>query len=368
MSITKNKLMLAVIAIILSGLSSSVSSAESEAKELIRDFLSGKIAEEKLYDAQFLEIKLSSSDSSAFDQVLTSFQNSMSSQEFLIQREIWKTLVKSNPTTASISYAEHLAATSPEKLKIMFEVAASSDYSGSSERPWDFSQYRPILEATEDEPFERLISYMLRQSPGDALKQLVDVYGDDLNTKQRKDIITKGLQITDYLRNHGSLFELRSSPKESFEEGSIGQIAMDFFLELKSLDKWYLDVFVVAALEKSGAVNVSPELIEYFKSKPESLANKLRQGGGSAFLPAQKISLESLKNGQGETLRNDIIENRLNDRRQQKPNNSPNRKGEQPQEYVDEVIQPNLPWIITGVLLLVGLGLLFLFKTFKGKS
>lgn len=295
MTFIKNILFVVIAFASLCGLLCPILRAESDGKYLIRNFLSGKIPEEKVYDAEFLEKQLDSPDSSAFEQVLILFQGTISSQELLIQREIWKTLAKSNPNKAAILYSEQLAKTPPEKMKTMFEMAASSDYSESLKRPWDFSRYKPILETTKEKPFDRLIAYMLQQSPGDGLKQLIDVYGDDLSTDKKNEIVRKSLEITDYLKNHGNLFELRSSPEESFKEGSMGQITLNFFLELKSLNKWYLDAFMAAALKKSGAPNVSPELIEYFQSKPDSLANKLRRNDGIASLPPQKISLESLK-------------------------------------------------------------------------
>lgn len=361
----RNKFLLGTIFAFLFCFSSAVLRAETGSKDLIRDFLSGKIPEEKIYDPDFLEKQLGAPDSNAFEQVLKSFQSGISSHEFLIQREIWKTLVKSNPNKGATLYAEQLAGTAPEKLKAMFEVAASSDYSESSKRPWDFSRYRPILEATKEEPFDRLIAYMLQQSPGDGLKQLVDVYGDDLGAKQKRNIVRKALEITDHLRNHGSLFELRSSPEESFEEGSMGQRALDFFLELKGLDKWYLDVFIVAALEKSGSSNVSPDLIEYFESKPDSLANKLRQDGGIASLPPQKISLESLKNEQGKERENRLRGNNPDNLRKQELSSRSDEKSQR-QEVIAEPKKFNLPWIIAGVLL-VGI-LVLLFKMFRGKS
>ena len=86
------------------------------------------------------------------------------------------------------------------------------------------------------------------------------------------------------LRRHDQLFT---------EGGSVDGI-VDFFVGLTEYDEWFLDLFIAVCLKKDRLQNVSPKLNQYFSSKPESLAGKLRMGLSVASLPKQKLPLEKI--------------------------------------------------------------------------
>ena len=336
--------------------SKEIRSAQTNIDSFFGKILTREEKKEIINDPIKLKERISIPENQLLDQVLLSVFKSKSEVEYSLRKQAWITLAKNSPSEAAISSSEILSSVDEgirvkTLVGIMEAVDAPESFSG---RSWDFSHYLPIFELTKDKPFERLLLYTYQKSPGDALMQMLCVYGDDLSKVEKKNITDKTDRISNNLR-----------------KGDLGDREMDvddvveFFLELKEYDKWYFDLFIAVCLEKDRLRNISPKLNEYFESKPDSLANKLRQDGGIASLPPQKISLESLKNEQGKERENRLRGNNPDNLGKREISSRSDEKSQR-QEEIAELKKSSLPWIIAGVLLV---GILFLvLKTFKSKS
>ena len=227
-----------------------------------------EIAQEKFTDFAYLDAKLALHEEGATDQLLVSLFRTENMESYVIKKLIWRTVAEVKRSECAVSASKFLAVLAPGYTEEFIEVMDWGD-SPRNSQAWDFSHYVPILEANKEDPFERLIVYMFTMSPEGALRALFEVYREEFEPDERAYILARVQEASALIRRYSStLNSLESSVW-----------VKEFLMELKDYDNWYLDLYIASSLRKMAIDNFSPELNEYFRSKPDSLANRFRESG-----------------------------------------------------------------------------------------
>ena len=242
---------------------------QSKLDRFIEGLYANEIAKEQVTDFAFLNSKLALSEEGATEQLLVSFFRTEDMVKYIILEEIWRTVAEVKRFECALSASKFLAALEPPYVEGFVEIMISGDQPGES-RAWDFRHYVPVLEANKEDPFERLIIYMFEMSTDVALRTMMSIYEEDLDSKKKSVILARASIISGYIRKYGSRFDFDHEVDEM----------LAFFADLQKYDSWYLDTYMVACLKAAYLTNVSKELNEYFESKPHSLANRFRKSEG----------------------------------------------------------------------------------------
>ena len=249
------------------------------------DSFSGKEeAETKVRNFALLNSILGLHEKGATDQLLVSFFLIEDMEEYFLKKEIWKTVAAVKRSECAFSASRFLALVDPRYASGIMEIMAYVDAAKGSQA-CDFSRYVSVLKVNKKEPIERLIIYMFKMSPEGALRALLEVYGEELEPDERTAILAGVQEVSALTREHSiALKGLRSAVW-----------IREFLMDLKDYNNWYLDLYIAVSLRKMAIDNFSPELNEYFRSKPDSLANRFRESGQGrgvlAHFPPREIIL-----------------------------------------------------------------------------
>ena len=308
----------------------------------IKDFYWKAGTETKVADFALLNAKLALYEEGATDQLLLAFFLIEGMEEYIILEEIWKTVAVVKRSECGLSASRFLAVLNQAHAKGIMEVMVSGDYPGNS-KAWDFSHYIPVLEANKEEPIERLIAYMFEMSPEGALRSLFEVYGEELEPDDRADILTRAQQASALIRRYSST--LQSLESSVWIE--------EFLMELKEYDNWFLDLYIASSLRKMTIDNFSPELNEYFRSKPDSLANRFRESGQGrgvlAHFPPREIILperSEIADERGEILAESRAERTSRVKKDESDSVDAKSKQVEPEETLIEENQRQWPFVL----------------------
>lgn len=258
---------------------------QEEIDVFFEEIISGERGNEILGDFSALKEQLPYSEGKLLEQLLDSVFRSQSEVEFALKKQAWVTVAREQPSGAAISSSMMLSEEGEEiRVKTLIGIMLDSDYPPSPEEDWNLDKYWPIFKATQENPFYRLVIYAYEAAPSKALEMMLELYGENIAAEDRQNIIKKAEEIAQNLRQHDQLFD----------EGESVDGIVDFFVGLTKFDEWFLDLFIAVCLKKDRLQNVSSELNQYFSSKPESLAEKLRMGLSVSSLPKQQLPLEKI--------------------------------------------------------------------------